>query len=100
MFRWLNKQGVASDSGFVVQSIDRFTIEYREGTKKVSVEVENGFLGEKPCVSILPSAFERWDGDPHNEEIPSQRQAEMHANFRAAMEFQRLAVVVEAEASG
>lgn len=30
MFTWLNKQGVKSDQGFVVQSIDRFVIQYSE----------------------------------------------------------------------
>lgn len=95
MFTWLNKQGVQSDRGFIVQSMDRFTIEYREGARKISVEVERGMLGDKPCVSILPSAFDRWDDDPEWKTIPPEEQDKMLANFTEAIEFQGLAVVVE-----
>jgi hypothetical protein len=30
-FTWLNKQGVESDEGLVLQRVDRFAFEYREG---------------------------------------------------------------------
>ena len=30
MFKWLNKQGVEYDKGFIVQKVGRFTIEYRQ----------------------------------------------------------------------
>ena len=95
MYTWLNKQGVQSDRGFMVQSVDRFTVEYREGVRKVSVEVENGMLGGKPCVSIYPAAFERWDGDPEWMIIPPETQDDMLAKFTDAMEFMGVAVVVE-----
>jgi len=45
MFCWLNKQGVKGDKGFIVQSVGRFTIEYCERSKKISVHVEPGFSG-------------------------------------------------------
>jgi len=94
MFKWLNKTGVENDRGFAVQSIDRFTVEYREAEKKVSVYVENGFCeGYKPCVIIEPSAFQRWDGDPSYVSLPEEKQDEMMENFTEAMEFQGIAVV-------
>ncbi len=38
MFTWINKQGVKSSKGFIVQSVARFKIEYREGNKCQSIE--------------------------------------------------------------
>lgn len=32
-FVWLNKAGVASDQGFVVQRVERYAIEYREANR-------------------------------------------------------------------
>ena len=40
MFTWLNKQGVQSDSGFIVQFAGRFTAEYREGGKIMTVALK------------------------------------------------------------
>ena len=40
MFTWLNKQGVQSDSGFIVQFTGRFTAEYREGGKIMTVALK------------------------------------------------------------
>ncbi len=95
MFTWLNKQGVESDRGFVVQFVDRYTAEYREGTRKVTVEVEMGLPGGKPCIIISPNAFRRWDGDPPEAALPPKKQQEILANFSEAIEFQGLALVVE-----
>jgi hypothetical protein len=95
MFTWLNKQGVQSDRGFVVQCIDRFVIEYREGARVMSVLTEPGMYDGKFCVIVDPQAFRRWDDDPADVTIPLERQQEIFANFKEAMEFQNLAVVVE-----
>ena len=95
MLKWLNSNGVESDEGFIVQSIGRFEIEYREGDKKVNVYVENGMHEGKPCVIIMePNEFSRWDGDPPGSIIPPERQTQMLGNFIAALEFQGLSVVV------
>ena len=92
MFTWLNKQGVRSDAGFEVQSLDRFTIAYRENSRQISVYVEDGFLaGMKPCVSIKPDAFAKWDSGVA---IPTEQQTQILQNFKEAMEFQDIAVVV------
>ncbi len=92
MFTWVTKQGVKSEKEFVVQSVDRFTIEYREGVKIISVEVDRGFLPDKKlCVNIKSNAFQNWnDGTP----VDDKRQTEILQNFKDAMEFQGIAVIV------
>jgi hypothetical protein len=52
MFKWLNKQGVRSDKGFVVQCTGRFEVEYREEKRRISIYVEPGYLGDKFCLII------------------------------------------------
>lgn len=46
-FVWLNKQGVASDQGFVVQRVERYALEYREGNRVMQLRGESiyGNLG-------------------------------------------------------
>jgi len=95
MFTWLNKQGVKSDRGFVVQVINRFTIEYREGANTMSVPIELGMTDGKACIIVDPHAFARWNADPASVTIPLEKQKEIWANFREALEFQRVAVIAE-----
>ena len=92
MFIWLNKQGVKSSKGFIVQSVARFVIEYREGGKCIFIEVESDYApGKKPCEKVNLSAFSKWDdGTP----ISQQKQKEILKNFTEAMEFQGIAVVI------
>lgn len=92
MFKWLNKQGVESEKGFIVQSVDRFTIEYRERFQKISVYVEDSRLpNQKHCVIIDQDAFQKWD---NGDSISKEKQKEIYKNFKEAMEFQNIAVVV------
>lgn len=93
MFTWLNKQGVKSDAGFTLQFTGRFTAEYLEGERKVSLDVEDGSSDGAPCVIVDPSAFERWDdGTP----IAPEKRAQLFQNLKEAVEFQALRLVVEA----
>ena len=93
MFKWLNKQGVESDKGFIVQSVDRFTIEYKEGNKSISIYVEDGYMPDrKVCIYINSDAFHIWDnGLP----VPELKQIELLQNFREAMKFQNITVLIE-----
>ena len=93
MFTWLNKQGVQSDRGFAVQRTGRFTAEYREHGKVITMDVESGLNGGLPCIILDPGAFEQWDGEAAK--IPSSQQAEIFQNVKEAMEFQGLKLVVE-----
>ncbi|QLH42396.1 MAG: hypothetical protein HWD59_06540 [Coxiellaceae bacterium] len=93
MFTWINKQGVKSDKGFVVQSVGRFTIQYIDKLKVISIEVERGFLpNRRLCVNITKNAFEKWDdGTP----ILKEKQAEILQNFKEALKFQDIEVLVD-----
>jgi|CZKF01.1.fsa_nt_gi hypothetical protein len=44
-FVWLNKQGVASDQGFVLQRVDRYAYEYREAKRTMRLEGESIVAG-------------------------------------------------------
>jgi hypothetical protein len=93
MFTWLNKQGVRSDNGFEVQSIDRYVIEYREKGKRVSVEVDRGVTaGMQPCINIHAKAFSKWDNE--SSVLPEELQKQMLQNFTEAMKFQGIEVIV------
>lgn len=90
MFTWINKQGVCSDRGFEVQRTGRFSAEYKEGGRIVKLYVESG--GGMPSIIINPDAFECWgDGTP----IPAVQRGEMLQNFKEAMEFQGLKLLIE-----
>jgi hypothetical protein len=93
VFTWLNKQGVQSGRGFVVQFTGRFSAEYRDRGKKVTLYVEDGLMGGQPCISVEPDAFEHWDGETVT--IPREEQQQMFQNLREAMEFQGLKLVIE-----
>ena len=94
MFTWLNKQGVQSDQGFVVQRTDRLAAEYREHGRVITVYIQSGLSEGKRCLIIQGTAFERWDGDPENKRISLDDQLRMLRNFREALEFQGTALVV------
>lgn len=90
MFEWLNSQAVRSDLGFEVESIDRSSIQYREGCVSLNIEVENGFVDSKPCIIFDKQQFEVVDG----EMVPIVERDRMIKNFVDAMDFQGLAVVI------
>jgi hypothetical protein len=93
VFTWLNKQGVQSDRGFVVQRTGRFTAEYRDHGKVVTLDVEPGLVDGQPCIIVDPDAFQHWDGETTR--IPPDEQAQMFRNLREAIEFQGLKLVIE-----
>ena len=94
MFTWLNKQGVQSDAGFVVQFTGQFTCEYREGGRILELEVEDGVIGQQPCINVKRDAFANWSVAGVKYDIPEVQQLRMLQNFKDAMEFQGLHVVV------
>lgn len=94
MFTWLNKQGVQSDSGFVVQFTGRFTCEYSEGGKRIEIAVEDGLSAGKPCINISKDAFAKWAPPRAFYETPKDEQERLMKNFKDAIEFQGLALVV------
>lgn len=93
MFTWLNKQGVESDSGFIVQFTGRYTCEYREAGRTIEIEVEDGLSGGLPSISVKRDAFAKWGAKPFHE-APQEEQARLMKNLKEAFEFQGLAVNV------
>lgn len=91
MFTWLNKQGVQSDKGFIVQRVARFEVEYKEGQKKISIYVEPGYSAGKHCLIIKSDAFYKWDDGAPISEI---KQKEILQNFKDANEFKGISVEV------
>jgi hypothetical protein len=93
MFTRLNKQGVESTKGFVVQSVSRFVIEYREIDKVIRLSVDRGLqVNGKACVYIYLDEFEKWsDGTP----ISTSRRKEILQNFKDAMKFQDVDVLTD-----
>jgi len=87
VFKWINKQGVESDAGFVVQFTGRFTAEYREGSKRISIEVEDGFSGG-PAINYERASFRKWDS-PHGD-LSAEEQERVLKNFKEALRFQGL----------
>jgi hypothetical protein len=92
MFTWLNKQGVHCDRGFSVQFTGRFSAEYREGERVIKLYVEDGLSGGTPCISINPDAFGHWNDGV---KITPVQQVQLLQNFKDALEFQGLKLVVE-----
>jgi len=90
VFTWINKQGVRNSAGFEVQSIDRFTIQYRESKRFVNLHVEPGISAGRPSINLSARAFDRWA----NSSVPNTpaEQERMRGNFIAAMEFQGITV--------
>jgi hypothetical protein len=93
MFTWINKQGVQSDGGFTLQITGRFSAEYREGSKKVSFETDNGVNGGETCIIIDPDAIQRWDGDPVSVQLSAAERERVIGNIREALKFQGLRLV-------
>jgi hypothetical protein len=92
-FTWLNKQSVKSSKGFIVQSVSRFTLEYREDKKFILIEVESDYApGIKPCEKVNVIAFSRWNDGTSISQI---KQQEIMQNFIEAMEFQGISVIIE-----
>ena len=80
-FSWINKQGVESDSGFIVQRAGRFTEEYREGGRVIVIDVEGGFMGDKHVTNYRRASFAAWSKDP-------VEQQHVIDNYRSALVFQ------------
>lgn len=79
IFTRMNKQGIRSSEGFEVQVVDRFTIEYREGGKTISVSVD----GDRQMLSDY--LFSKWDPPFSHIPISEERQRQIRLNFNAAL---------------
>ena len=92
MFTWINKQGVKSDKGFTVQSIDRFVIRYSENLGDIDISVEYGKKGSDYLVYVYEEEFYKWND---GRRIPEEKKQQVLKNFIDAMKFQEIGVEVQ-----
>ena len=91
MFVWLNKQGVKSDAGYIVQFTSRFSAEYHESGKTIDIYVEDGMQAGQPCIILSNESFAKWsDGTTI---LPDER-SRLVDNFRQALDFQGLKLII------
>lgn len=83
MFKWLNKQGVESTSGYILQRVSRFSYEYREGSQKMLIIVEPGINYE----DIDESSLSKWLPPDEFKTILSEKKSEIKANISDALSF-------------
>ncbi len=92
MFTWLNKQGIKSDTGFIIQRTGRFSSEYIEGLNKLTLYHEPGYSANNKMAEIINSSeFSKWDDGSL---IPLSKQEEVIKNFCDAMNFKGLDVII------
>jgi len=87
-FQWLNKQGVASSAGFVLQSMHRYFYHYVEGPRLLKVIVE-------PCrdattgvyyEEISGASLQAWS-QPSGAVLSEHEQVRVRSNVEAALTF-------------
>jgi hypothetical protein len=88
MFRWLNKQGVESSSGFVLQSVDRYGYHYREGGKTMRIDVEPRRIpGGDYYEEVSEKSFSVWLPPHASEVVTAEERERLRANVRDALSF-------------
>lgn len=92
-FTKLNSNGVECDEGFVVQSMDRNEMEYREGRKRLKLYVEHGLkspdlAGHREYgICFMLSRAEHWEPPHDNELISEEKREQIKKRLIAAMNF-------------
>ncbi len=93
-FKWLNKQGVKSSKGFVLQSVDRWGYHYIEGDHVMRVDVEPcRTSSDKYYEEVYLDSFTKWML-PHDGELVSPEKSEaIRKNVETAMKFMKVKAV-------
>ena len=92
MYTWLNKQGVKSDKGFIVQSISRFVIRYSELQGEIDLSVEQGMSAGKAMIYVYDDEFYKWND---GRRISEEKKQQILKDFIDAMKFQEVDVEVQ-----
>ena len=87
-FTWINKQGVETEKGEIVQCTGRFTMEYRKGSKILEIGIESGVMGSTSLISYKRKDFEKWSKGGGQLSLAEKEQA--LNTFREALIFQGL----------
>jgi len=88
MLKWLNKQGVESTTGFVLQSMHRFYYHYIEGEKRMQVLVEP-FTDKRGnyLETIDLKSLEHWLPPYADAPIDEKQRGEIQRNISDALRF-------------
>jgi hypothetical protein len=92
-FTHITAQHIVSSDGFEILPGGRHARIYKEAGRQMEVAVEFGETESgRGCVELWPGAFARWEeGTPV---LPIEEQQRIERNFRAAMAFKNLDVLV------
>ncbi len=93
MFTWLNKQGVASDSGFMLQRVQRFFYEYSEKGQTLRIAVEPGLKYEEIRLPAVP----RWQPPHEAIVVDGPELARVIGNVTEALTFMGIQHKIERE---
>lgn len=95
MIRWLNKQGVSSSEGFILQRMHRFYYHYIENDHVMKINVEPLRHDDQYYENIYANSLEHWL-PPHDEEIiSSEKKMSIKKNIEAALEFMKIEYIWE-----
>lgn len=83
MFEWINKQGVRSTDGFVLQRMSRYYYHYIDGADVLRVGVEPGL--KRSQVSLPSQAF--WEPPRDTEQVTSEELDKIEARLHEALTF-------------
>ncbi len=89
MFTKIDANRVISDEGFEVKRISRNHIEYKEGTRKLMIEVE---LGDGLAIYISP--IYSWTYPEENEIIKKKKLGIITRNISKALDFLNIKYVI------
>lgn len=85
-FEWINKQGVSSDAGFVLQGMHRFYYHYVEDGRVMMIKIEPGLRGE----TILRTSFDSWLPPHVMDEVSSDEKERIRYNVSSALDFMKI----------
>ena len=92
MFYWLNKCGVESETGFVVQIIGVDLLSYRENGRKIDFYTETYQSGGVLYLDLWRTKLASWESGVKISE-PSQEQ--ILNNIRSALKFMEIELLVQ-----
>lgn len=88
MFTWLNKQGVKSDEGYILQCMDRFFYHYIEDDHLMIIYVEGCFDNNNIFFEYIEtSSFDEWQPPYDKEVISDQVKESIRRKVEAALTF-------------
>jgi hypothetical protein len=83
LFKWLNKQGVESSSGYMLQRMGRFYYHYKEGDHVMRVNIEPGVEYQE----IVWDKTVRWEPPHDSERVSSEQITAIEKNISDALTF-------------